>query len=68
MPNVLEARMVLYAHHRLLRLRCASLISLTITFFIIVVIAPTFVCEVLWTFVFMRAAIVLEATYDLVDI
>lgn len=68
MPDMLKAGMVLHAHHRLLRLRCTPLISFTITVFVFVIIAATFVCEVLRALMFMCAAIVLEAAHDLVDV
>ena len=62
--------MMLHAHHLVvLRLRRTAIISSITTVIIVVIIVPaTFLCIVLRTFVFMSAAIVLEASYYLIDI
>ena len=62
MPYVLEARMVrhLRVHHGVVGLWCASLLAAFVSsFFLIVIIvaATVFVCKVLRSFVFVRAAI-----------
>ena len=62
MPYVLEARMVghLRVHHGVVGLWCASLLAAFVSslFLIVVVVAaPMFICEVLRSLVFVRAAI-----------
>ena len=66
--NMLEARMVLHAHHVRFRLRCASIVSSFVTFIVVIIIPATFICEVVRTFMLVRTAIVLEAPYYLIDI
>ena len=68
--NMLEARMILHVDHARIRLRGASIISFLSTFVVVIIIttASMFVCKVRRTLVLMRAAIVLEAADDLIDI
>ena len=70
MPYVLEAGMLRHAHHMGVRCGCAASVVATIsTIVIIIVVVPTtLVREVGRPFVFMRAAIVLEASYCFLDI
>ena len=63
MPNMLESRMVLYTGHVVFWLRCAA--SLIVG---IVIVSATLVCEVLRSFMFVCATIVLESPDDLIDI
>lgn len=66
--DMLEAGMMLHAHHRMFRLRRASIISSFFALIVIVIIAPMLICEILRSFVFVCAAIVLESAEDFIDI
>lgn len=72
MPDVLKARVIdhLRVHHGMVRCRSASLIPCLFSAFVILVIvaSATLICEVRRPFVLMRAAIVLEASHDLIDV
>ena len=68
MSHMLEARMVLNAHHGGIGLRRASIISLRSTVVIVVIVVAALVCKILWPLVLMCAAIVLEAAYDFIDV
>ena len=50
------------------RLRRASLIAFVSTLVILIVIISALICKVSRTFVLMCAAIVLESSYDIVDV
>ena len=61
--DMLEARMVLHAHHGMLRLRRASIVASSfLTLVIFIIITAMLVCIVLRTLMLMRAAVILEAT------
>lgn len=74
MPYMLEGRMIghLWVHHGVIGLRCAAVLASFVRsvfiIFIIIVRACMLIRKVLWSLVFVRAAIVLEPPDYIVDI